>query len=240
MLDDKFEFNPIKKILLIIFSIFLFVYFSEFSLVKKAYLENGFIISLNNLSLIFTIFCIFTLTLTLNMFDGIDGQSLILYIFLLIYLFFFHNILFCAYLIIPLIVILILNLNQKLYLGDNGVMVFSSILSVIIIKYNFLNHGAIYVDEILLILIIPALDLIRLFFYRIYIKKNPLNGDSMHIHHLITKHISKNKYIFFSIIFYSSLLFLMALKINFIYLIVIVSIIYTVLLSWCFKKKTIK
>ena len=58
------------------------------------------------------------------MFDGIDGQSLILYIFVSLFIF-FHNISFSSYILIPLVVTLILNLKQKVYLGDNGVMLFA-------------------------------------------------------------------------------------------------------------------
>ena len=58
------------------------------SVVKKFYFSNEKSVDLGNFFQIFTIFCIFTLTLTLNMFDGIDGQSIILYFFINILIFF--------------------------------------------------------------------------------------------------------------------------------------------------------
>ena len=204
VLDDKYELKAVNKIILMISVISIYVFFSEFSYVRYLYFENGLSINLYYIYFYFTIFCIFTLTLTLNMYDGIDGQSLILYIFLSIYLYVFHQIEFCSYLILPLVFILILNLQQKIYLGDNGVMLFSSVLSILLIKYNFLNPASIFVEEIFLILIIPALDLIRLFFYRIYRKKSPISADTNNIHHLINKFITKKKiYIFFSCILFS-------------------------------------
>ena len=51
------------------------------------------------------------------MFDGIDGQSLILYIFLSSYLFFFHNVSFSGYLLIPLIVSLFQYKTKNLFRG---------------------------------------------------------------------------------------------------------------------------
>ena len=81
-------------------------------------------------------------------------------------------------------------------------MLFSAILSIILIKYNFSFPQKIFADEILLILLIPALDLIRLIFHRMYSKKNPLKADNFHIHHLSTQFISKKNYLFISIIYY--------------------------------------
>ena len=49
---------------------------------------------------------------------------------------------------------------------------------------------SIYAEEILLLLLIPGIDLIRLFFQRIKNKKNPLIGDLNHFHHLLLKKYS--------------------------------------------------
>jgi len=42
-------------------------------------------------------------------------------------------------------------------------------------------------------MIIPGIDLIRLFITRILNKKNPLNPDRQHLHHLLIEKISLNK-----------------------------------------------
>lgn len=230
ILDDKFELKAVNKIILMILVISIYIFFSDYSYVKILYFENGISFNLKYIYFYFTIFCIFTLTLTLNMYDGIDGQSLILYIFLNIYLYTFHQIEFCLYFILPLIFILILNLQQKIYIGDNGVMLFSSILSILLIKYNFLNPKSIFVEEIFLILIIPALDLIRLFFQRMYRKKNPLIADSYHIHHLINRFVTKKNYIFFSIVFYSTLWLGIFIGVKFVYLIFSILLFYSVII----------
>ena len=237
LFDDKLELKALTKIFLMLLIIISFIYFTDYGLVKIFYFSNDFNLDLKNFYIIFTIFCIFTLTLTLNMFDGIDGQSLILYIFLSAYLFFFHSVVFSGYLIIPLIVTLILNLKQKIYLGDNGVMFFSGIFSIILIKYNFLEPNRIFADEIILILLIPALDLIRLVFYRLYLNKNPLKADNFHIHHLSKKFISKKKYIISSIFYYFLLFNLLLAGMKFYYLIIIIALLYFILIIYFFKKK---
>ena len=85
LFDDKLELKALTKIVLMLLTIiFLFIYFTDYGIIKKFYFSNNFILELKNFYIIFTVFCIFTITLTLNMFDGIDGQSLILYIFFII------------------------------------------------------------------------------------------------------------------------------------------------------------
>ena len=162
----------------------IYVFFFEFSYVRYLYFENGLSTNLYYIYFYFTIFCIFTLTLTLNMYDGIDGQSLILYIFLSIYLYVFHQIEFCSYLILPLVFIFNLKPSTKNCLGDNGVML-SSVLSILLIKCLFKSCINICWRNFL-ILIIPALNLIRLFFYRICHQKKPntLQITNRSLHHL--------------------------------------------------------
>ena len=238
-LDDKIELKASTKIILMLLIIILFVYLTDYGLVKTFSFSEDLNIKLGNFYILFTVFCIFTLTLTLNMFDGVDGQSLILYIFLSAYLFFFHDITFSGYILIPLVVTLILNLKQKIYLGDNGVMIFAGIISIILIKYNFLQPYQIFADEIILILLIPALDLIRLVIYRLYLKRSPLEADNFHIHHLAKEFVSKKNYIILSIIYYFLLFNFLAANVKFYNLIIILTLLYLVFLIYFFKKKKI-
>lgn len=243
VVDDKIDLKAPIKIILMLTVISLYVFSTENGLVNTLYFQSGYnldldLINFNNFNYIFTIFCIFTLTLTLNMFDGIDGQSIILYIFILSYLYIFHSITFCLYLILPLIFMLILNLRERLYLGDNGVMLFSLIVSILIIKYNFQNSNTIFVEEILFILVLPALDLIRLVIYRIYIKKNPLSADSNHLHHILLNFITKKNYIIYSIIFYFFLIIICFTEPKFLYLLSSIVVIYISLIYKCKKNLT--
>jgi hypothetical protein len=133
---------------------------------------------------------------------------------------------------------LILNLREKLYLGDNGVMLFSTIVSILIIKYNFLNSNTIFVEEILFILVLPALDLIRLVIYRIYIKKNPLAADSNHLHHILLNFITKKNYIIYFTIFYFVLIFICFTGLKFLYLLSVILAIYVSLIYKCKNNST--
>jgi UDP-GlcNAc:undecaprenyl-phosphate GlcNAc-1-phosphate transferase len=88
-----------------------------------------------------------------------------------------------------------LNFKNKVYLGDGGVYFLGFLASYFLIKtYNFEN--IIYVEEIIIILLIPIVDMVRLFFTRIYLGRNPFLPDTNHIHHIINKKYG-NKVIFF-------------------------------------------
>ena len=56
--------------------------------------------------------------------------------------------------------------------------------------YNFDIIG--YVDQIILYMLIPGLDLIRLFIIRIF-KNKTLSSDRNHIHHLLLRKYSLEK-----------------------------------------------
>ena len=63
------------------------------------------------------------------------------------------------------------------------------LLGYIFIKiYNVENN--IYADEIVLLMIIPGLDMFRVFLERIISKKNPFHADRKHIHHILIKKFS--------------------------------------------------
>jgi hypothetical protein len=124
------------------------------------------------------------------MLDGINCQvaayvSFVLIIFIakgiLIYLSFL--------LLLCLLVIIILNYQNRIYLGDSGTLVLGFIISYFFLKtYNVQN--SFYVDEIFLIMCIPGYELLRLFFKRILLGKNPFSSDQNHIHHILLKRFS--------------------------------------------------
>ena len=87
--------------------------------------------------------------------------------------------------IISILTYLFLNYKEKTFLGDSGTYLISYIISIFFIKYY--NSDKLFLcDEIFMLMILPGLELIRLFIIRIYGRKNPLMPDRNHIHHLIS------------------------------------------------------
>jgi UDP-GlcNAc:undecaprenyl-phosphate GlcNAc-1-phosphate transferase len=127
------------------------------------------------------------------MFDGINLQSTTYASFL--FLLFLAKGIFIEISLVLLISLLFfgyLNYKNKCFMGDNGTLLISFILSYLFVKsanvYNVFSA-----DEIFLIMLLPGLDLIRLASIRIMNRKHPFKGDRNHIHHILLKAIGHYK-----------------------------------------------
>jgi len=77
-----------------------------------------------------------------------------------------------------------LNYHGKSFLGNNGSYFLPFLFGGFFISaYN--NSAEIFADEIVMLMLIPGLDLMRLFFQRIANNKNPLKPDRNHLHHYL-------------------------------------------------------
>ena len=59
-----------------------------------------------------------------------------------------------------------------------------------------LGHGNVYCEEIFLLMLIPGIDMFRLFINRIIKGKNPFLSDNQHLHHLYLNKFSQNLTVF--------------------------------------------
>lgn len=193
--DDKNNISPILRIIFNSFFISLFVIlnnnFEVISLNSQIFEKKVY---LNNLSLIFTIFCFLAFSNALNMYDGINGQSGLYLFFISLYFFYLtQNFIFLG-ICVSILSFLILNLKNKCFLGNSGVNFMSFVIFLLVI--NLYNFGfIIYVEEIFLIMFLPGIEMIRLFFFRIFKRKSPFAADNEHIHHLLLKIFNKNNVI---------------------------------------------
>tara|TARA_X000001036_G_scaffold424525_1_gene449654 strand:+ start:202 stop:1209 length:1008 start_codon:yes stop_codon:yes gene_type:complete len=193
ILDDKYDLNPNLKIFSCFILFLKYLYFNQFSLIDLLYIrEIDLTINVASFNYIFTSICFLIFINACNMFDGIDGQSGVYFLFLLLYLFFLNNLnLFIILFALPVIFFLCLNLFEKWYMGDSGVLFLSFVTAILIIQ-NY-NQGILVVEQIFLIMMLPGIDLIRLFFERIKNKKHPFSADTRHLHHLLLKKFNKKK-----------------------------------------------
>ncbi|MAV82474.1 MAG: hypothetical protein CMI90_03295 [Pelagibacteraceae bacterium] len=195
-IDDKLNLKANTK-----FFFLLIIVLSLLFLDKNLILENIIFsfykkdLALNELSIFFSVFCFIVFINAFNMFDGINLQSSSYSLFIFLNILFFYNSLFIKILIIALLAFSYLNLKNKTFLGDSGSLLLAFIISYFFIKlYNF-NYIE-FADQICLYMIIPGLDLVRLFIVRIYNKKNPLSSDRLHLHHLLISRFSLTKTLF--------------------------------------------
>ena len=194
LLDDRKNLSPLSKIILIFAVLLICIPLDENLVLENlAFKDSTYIIQLNEGSLIFTILSIFFLYNFLNFSDGSNGiaLSVTIYWVLLLLLYKNFNFLFLITILILLSVLFFFNVINKIFLGNNGVNVLSILLSLLfIISYN--TQGILRVDEILLIMLMPAIDALRVTIERILKNKSPLLPDRNHFHHLLEKKIKQN------------------------------------------------
>jgi UDP-GlcNAc:undecaprenyl-phosphate GlcNAc-1-phosphate transferase len=122
------------------------------------------------------------------MLDGINLQAGVYAIINLIYFFTFNkNLFFLTIIFISVLFYLLLNYKNKTFLGDGGAYLLSFIISLFFIHYY--NSNYIFADHILIFMIYPGLEIIRLFVLRLIKKRHPFSADRNHLHHYLIKKI---------------------------------------------------
>lgn len=184
IIDDAIKISAnIRLIILSMLSFVFLTYFKDFN-IEFLHIENIGKINLNNYSIFFTVLSLLLFQNAMNMIDGINGLSGS--IFLIIFIFIATKIGFSSFFILIIFVIiifLIFNIMNKIFMGDAGIYFLSMLSGLIIIDMS--NNNLIYSEEIFLLMMLPGIDMLRLFFLRIINKKNPFNPDKLHIHHIL-------------------------------------------------------
>ena len=122
-------------------------------------------------------------------------------------------------------------------MGDSGIYLLSFTVAFLIIKiYN--SYNFIHTDLIFILMMVPGIDMFRLFLRRLLKKRNPFSPDKHHIHHIL---IAKFSYIQSILILNSFILipiFLTYLNISNLFIILIYILIYlTILIKFQFSNK---
>ncbi len=225
--DDKFDLNSNLKLILFIVIITVYFFLNKNQVIQELRFSTlSSHIQLDSLSLIFTVLSIVIFINAFNMYDGINGQSGLYTI--TIFLFFIyksHFIILSIIIIIFTIFFLINNLKNKIFLGDSGSLTISFLFSILII--NLYQNEVLFVcEEIFIIMMIPGLDMARLFFQRILKNQNPLKADNNHLHHLLLKKFSLKKTIIVNFVLMILPILLMILDVNHLFIIVFFSLLY--------------
>ena len=230
-IDDKTSLSPSKKTFALLIFLTLIIPLHENLIIQNLVFKDlKFNIQLNQADIFFTIFCLYFFYNLINFSDGANGITVSLAIYWLLIFIFFGSInkLYIYSLIAPLILILIFNLKNKIFLGNSGSSLLSITLGVLfIINYNIDN--SIKSDEIFLLMFIPAIDAIRVTIDRIIEGKSPLQPDKKHFHHLLLKIMNKN-FVFLPYIIISSLPFLLSIYVNTISILAIFFLIYFIII----------
>ena len=157
------------------------------------------------------------------MYDGINLQVGIYSIgIFFILMFYTAEYLFLILLIISLLVFLYLNHKSKIFLGDNGSNLLGFIISFLIIYIaNDYESSNLSVENIFILMMLPGLDLIRLFVLRLKKRRHPFSADRSHIHHLIMDQEGYLKSILITKIYFISSAILMIVFEDYLQLIIV-------------------
>jgi len=186
LIDDKFDLGPFTKLMLLTIIYLLGIFADETLLITEINLmSTDYIYYLGSFSIFFTLFSFLIFSNAFNMLDGIDLNVGIYTLFVISFILFRVNFNFILILILLSVVFfLFLNFKKKVFLGDSGANLLSGIIAILFIK-NFNLNYLFKSDEILMIMLLPGLEIIRLFYIRILNKKNPFKADRNHLHYLI-------------------------------------------------------
>ncbi len=196
-LDDKFDLNPNLKLIILTVLITFFLFIDRSLIVNKlTFSFTNAEIYLGNYSFVFTILCFLLFINACNMFDGINLQSTSYFIIIILYLLSLSNkFLFLIFLLISLVFIFLLNFRGKIFMGDSGIYLLSFTVAFLVIKiYN--SYDFFHTDLIFILMMVPGIDMFRLFLSRLLKKRNPFSPDKHHIHHILIAKFSNTQSIF--------------------------------------------
>ena len=147
-----------------------------------------------------TVFVFLVIINAINFIDGIDGLAITEVIKTLLFIELFSA---SPTEITPLVEILVISLiplyyfnfkkSKKVFLGDGGSLLLGTIVSVYIfyvLGSNYQFKEGIQINKVLfvvLVIIYPLVDLLRVFVLRIIKGKSPFEADKNHIHHFLVK-----------------------------------------------------
>ncbi len=196
LIDDKKDLNSNLKFFLEIIIISLIMFYDKNIIIEKLYFNSiDLTINLGIYSYIFTALCIVIFLNAINMFDGINLQAGIYSLIVLFTLILFSSeYMFIIILCISLTAFLYLNYNSKIFLGDSGTYSLGFLISYLIITTaKDTGYISLSADKIFILMMLPGLELIRLFFIRLIKKRHPFSSDRNHIHHILIQKFSHNK-----------------------------------------------
>ena len=202
-LDDKKDLGPLIRLFLIFIIFYISLNFiGDIFIIQNLRSFFNYGLNLNTYSIFFTAFCFITLLNAINMADGINSLSSIIFSIWIFYLnlilpvdsfYFLINII----LIYSLILFAFLNYQNKFFLGDSGCYVLVTYVCFLTAyAYNInstSNLNYLNVESIFLLFMMPGLDMLRLFFKRIFKGKNPFKADNDHLHHILISHFGNFK-----------------------------------------------
>lgn len=195
--DDVFDLNPYIRLFSLCFIVLIYLIIEKnLIIVQLNFSYLGSIVLTEYFSYLFSVLCFALYINSMNMMDGQNGLSGCLFLSVIIFLIFKNPQLIFEtdaifFLLISIIIFLFFNFRGKIFFGDSGIYFISTFIACYLIESH--NKLTLLADEIFLILMIPGLDMLRLFVHRIANGKNPFAADKNHLHHILIRKFGQVK-----------------------------------------------
>ena len=195
--DTKKITSPFLRIGLQILTLLITVIFLNVEIYNTRVIFLDELLNNRTFNQMFVIFCILILINGTNFIDGLNGLALGYYIAITITIIFFtseKNFFFdienCKYFLTSLIILLIYNFFNKIFIGDSGAYLLGLIYGLNLINYYEINMN-ISPFFIIVLLWYPCFELLFSIIRKFNINKSPVNPDSRHFHQLLFFYINK-------------------------------------------------
>ncbi|GMQ26669.1 MraY family glycosyltransferase [Algoriphagus sp. oki45] len=201
--DDLSPLSPMQKIMMQLGALVLIYYFADIRITNF----YGFlgIYELHELaSLLVTFFVLFAITNAYNLIDGIDGLAgTIAFLPFSILGFWFASVgylgysVFCFAMLGAIVAFLTFNWHPaKIFMGDTGSLPIGFAMAIMVVAFMNINAALPISDEFkfkpnfsfsFAMVLIPALDMARVFTKRVSKGQHPMKADKNHLHHLLMR-----------------------------------------------------
>ena len=195
--DIKSQIKPILRLFLQLLIVVSFVITNELNINHTRVLILDNILLNYYFNIIFVSFCILILINGTNFIDGLNGLVITYYLSILTIIFYLksnYNLIlnenYIGVLIFSLIFLLILNLFNKLFLGDSGSYVLGLFFGYFLISLYSLN-GDLSPFFIVLLLWYPCFEILFSIIRKFQLNKSPILPDKNHLHQLLYYFLSK-------------------------------------------------
>ena len=238
LIDDIKNLNPNLKIILSIIICFIGISLDSELKINNLFFFYSDSIYLNNNSFfnyVLPILCILLFLNAFNFIDGINGLASTVGLSFFLYLIIKNPLILNLYyfFIISLFFFLFINTKYKVFLGDSGNYLISICIAMILLKENSDQPTLYYAEEIFLLLLIPGLDMLRLFIVRIFNKNNPFKGDQNHLHHRLFNKFGNLKTVLIYLVIINLPIYIFFISQEFLYSLIFTSITtYFILLKY--------
>jgi len=238
LIDDIKNLNPNLRIILSIIICFIGISLDSELKINNLFFFYSDSIYLNNNSFfnyVLSILCILLFLNAFNFIDGINGLASTVGLSFFLYLIIKNPLILNLYyfFIISLFFFLFINTKYKVFLGDSGNYLISICIAMILLKENSDQPTLYYAEEIFLLLLIPGLDMLRLFIVRIFNKNNPFKGDHNHLHHRLFDKFGNLKTVLIYLVIINLPIYIFFISQEFLYSLIFISITtYFILLKY--------